>query len=108
MESQKTDPKKDLWSAQDRAVIVRTLSHVEAMEQGLRNVKSVQQQPDFVFTSRLNQIANNLQGSCDQMSSILSMQQNPDWQNQLASLQNNINQLRQLESDYRNNFSWHM
>jgi len=108
VESQKTDPKKDLWSTQDRAVIVRTLSHVEAMEQGLRNVKSVQQQPDFVFTSRLEQIANDLQGSRDQMSSILSMQQNPDWQNQLASLQNNINQLRQLENDYRSNFSWHM
>lgn len=88
--------------------LVRTLNQVNAIEKGLRNVKSVQQQPDFVFMNRLSQIANDLQGSCGQMSSILSMQQNPDWQNQLASLQDNINQLRQLENDYRSNFSWYM
>lgn len=108
VESEKTDPKKDFWSERDREVIVRTLSHVETMEQGLRNVKSVQLQPDFVFTNRLSQIVSDLQGSCNKMSSILSMQQNPVWQSQLVSLQNDINQLQKLQNDYQNNFSWHM
>ncbi|OIK56421.1 hypothetical protein ATX87_07435 [Oenococcus oeni] len=108
IEPKKTDRKKDMWSAQDREVMVRTLNQVNAIEKGLRNVKSVQQQPDFVFTSSLTQITANLQYLNSQISNSIATQQTLDLHNLSASLQNDINQLQRLENDYQNNFSWHI
>ncbi|OIK85192.1 hypothetical protein ATW79_09680 [Oenococcus oeni] len=108
IEPKKTDRKKDMWSAQDREVMVRTLNQVNAIEKGLRNVKSVQQQPDFVFTSSLTQITGNLQYLNSQISNSIATQQTLGLHNLSASLQNDINQLQRLENDYQNNFSWHI